>query len=94
MCAEGIGGRRRNGRLTSRAIFPASLENRRRRVEYSRINSVEKIRCAIIGPDNIGTDLPYKLRRSEVLVPAWTVGLDIDIEDTAITKPRQRGVAA
>ncbi|MGQ0619927.1 MAG: hypothetical protein ACT4QA_08425 [Panacagrimonas sp.] len=55
---------------------------------------MEKIRCAIIGPDNIGTDLPYKLRRSEVLVPAWTVGLDIDIEDTAITKPRQRGVAA
>ena len=37
---------------------------------------MKKIKCALIGPGNIGTDLLYKLRRSAVLDPVWMVGVD------------------
>lgn len=51
---------------------------------------MKKIKCALIGPGNIGTDLLMKLKRSSVLEPVWMVG--IDPESDGLKRAHEMGI--
>jgi len=50
----------------------------------------KKVKCALIGPGNSGTDLLAKLQRSPVLEPVWMVG--IDPTSDGLKRAREMGI--
>ena len=51
---------------------------------------MKKIKCALIGPGNIGTDLLAKLQRSPLLESVWMVGIDPNSD--GLKRAREMGI--
>ena len=70
------------GRMASIALY------RERVSEVLKMK--RKIRAAIIGPGNIGTDLLMKAKRSDLIEPIWMIG--VDPESPGLARARDMGL--
>ena len=53
---------------------------------------MEKVRAAILGSGNIGTDLMHKLKRSRLLVPTISIDLDKKCEECRHSGAAENGL--
>ena len=67
-----------------------TLQLNGKRTIGKRTTMSNKVKAAIIGPGNIGTDLLMKAMRSDLIEPAWMVG--VVAESPGLARAQEMGL--